>query len=51
MNMIWRAADDFGNPIRRANQSAEVFMQTPAPCAVNQWPPFFRAEHDVVMEA
>lgn len=31
MNVVSRAANGFGNPVRRANRAAEIFMQAPAP--------------------
>ena len=51
MNMIRRAADGFRNSIRRANQSAKIFVQSPAPFIRDERMPVFRAEHDVVMQA
>jgi hypothetical protein len=51
MNVVSRAADGFGDSVRRANQSAEIFMQTSAPVIRDERMPVFRAEHDVEMQA
>ena len=51
MNVIRRAAAGFGNAVRRANQTAEVFVQTRKPFVRDERMPVFRAEHDVKMQA
>jgi hypothetical protein len=51
MNVIRRAADGFGNAVRRANQPAEIFVQTIPPFIRYERMQVFRAEHDVVMQA
>ena len=51
MHVIRRAADGFGNSVRRAHQSAEVFVQTRTPFVRNERVPVFGAKHNVKMQA
>ena len=51
MNVVRRAADGFGNPVRRAHQAAKMLMQTSAPFIRDEGMPVFRAEDDVKMQA
>jgi len=51
MNVIRRAANGLWNSVRRANQTAEIFMQTISPALRDEGMPVFRAEHDVEMQA
>ncbi len=51
MNMIRCAADGFGDPIRCADQSTEIFVQTRTPRIGNERVPIFCAEDDVVVQA
>jgi hypothetical protein len=51
MNMIYCAADGFGDSIRRANQTAEIFMQTRSPLIRDERMPVFRAEYNVEVQA
>jgi len=47
VDVIRRAADGFGDSVRRTNQSAEIFVQTISPVVRKERMPVFRAKHDV----
>ncbi len=51
MNMIRSSPNRFRNPIRCADQTSQIFVQTRTPCVGDKGMPILRAEDNVEMQA
>ena len=51
MDMIFDAADFFGDAAQPPNRSAQVLVEISAPGGRDEWSPVFGAENDVEMKA